>query len=251
MFEQAFVDRGRTPNKKWAMAGSFVLQVAMIGSALMVPLVFVDELPAVLSAGVFLAPTVPPGPPPPPPLPTEITQQVVREYRDFVQPTEIPREVQIIVEDAPPQVAQHNYIGIPGGDPAGVPDGVIGSIVTRTAQAPPPPVEKPVAPKFPVVKPVETVDARIGGDVQPPALLKQVAPVYPPMAILVRVSGAVKIEAIIGVNGRIASARVVSGHPLLMQAALDAVRQWIYRPTLLNGNPVKVKMQVTVNFKLG
>ncbi|MCP5115001.1 MAG: energy transducer TonB, partial [bacterium] len=134
-------------------------------------------------------------------------------------------------------------VGVPGGRE----DGVLGGIIREAMRPPPPPPPKAPEPK-PV--PVEIVDVRIGGEVQPPALLRSVAPVYPPIARQARVSGAVKIEAVIGVNGRLTSARVVSGHPLLIQAALDAVRRWVYRPTLLNSQPVKVRMQVTVNFRL-
>ncbi len=248
MFERAFVDRERTPNKKWAMLGSVLLQVGMLATALMIPLLFVDELPPVLTAGVFLAPPQPPGPPPPPPV-TRIRTQVVPEFSGFFEPTTIPREVAIIVEEAPPSVTLGNYDGVIGGDPDGVRDGVISGIVSRSLRTPAPP--PPPAPKPQVVKPATIERVRIGGDVRPPVLIKRINPAYPRIAKQAGITGTVKIEAVIGVDGRIASARVVSGHPLLMKAALDAVRQWVYRPTLLNGNPVEVVMQVSVNFTLG
>ena len=81
-------------------------------------------------------------------------------------------------------------------------------------------------------------------------LLRQPTPIYPPLAKQARISGVVHLEAVIGRNGTIESLRVIDGHPLLVQAALDAVRQWIYRPTLLNGEPVEVLTQIEVHFKL-
>ncbi len=78
----------------------------------------------------------------------------------------------------------------------------------------------------------------------------EVAPVYPALARQARISGQVRLEAIIAKNGRIENLQVLSGHPLLVQAALDAVRQWVYRPTLLNGDPVEVVTLIDVNFGL-
>ena len=91
---------------------------------------------------------------------------------------------------------------------------------------------------------------RVGGAVQSANLISQVAPVYPPLAKQARIQGEVVLEAIIGREGDVTNLRVVSGHPLLVEAALTAARQWKYRPTLLNGQPVEVVSQVTVPFKL-
>ena len=89
---------------------------------------------------------------------------------------------------------------------------------------------------------------RIGGKIQPPKKIKDVPPVYPAIAQSARVSGAVTIEATIGPDGKVTDAKVVRSVPLFDQAALDAVRQWEYLPTLLNGVPVPVVVTVTVNF---
>jgi protein TonB len=91
---------------------------------------------------------------------------------------------------------------------------------------------------------------RVGGNVQATNLITQVRPVYPPAAKEQRIQGAVKLEATIGPDGKVEDLRVVSGHPLLVQAALDAVKDWVYRPTLLNGNPVTVVTSIDVNFTL-
>jgi len=90
-----------------------------------------------------------------------------------------------------------------------------------------------------------------GGVVQHANLLHQVKPTYPPLARSVRVQGAVVLEALIDREGRVENLKVLSGHPLLIPAAFEAVQQWKYRPTLLNGQPVEVLTQVTVNFSLG
>ena len=89
---------------------------------------------------------------------------------------------------------------------------------------------------------------RIGGKIHPPMKIKDVQPVYPAIAQSARVGGAVMIEATIGEDGKVLDAKVVRSIPLLDQAALDAVRQWEYRPTLLNGVPVPVLINITVNF---
>jgi protein TonB len=91
---------------------------------------------------------------------------------------------------------------------------------------------------------------RVGGNIKAPQKMKHVAPVYPPIAQSARVSGVVIIEATIGPNGKVQDAKVLRSIPLLDQAALDAVKQWEFTPTLLNGVPVPVIMTVTVNFTL-
>ena len=128
---------------------------------------------------------------------------------------------------------------MPGGVEGGVPGGVVGGVVGGLPEAPPPPPPPP--PAAPV---------RVGGNIKPPNKIKNVPPVYPPIAQSARVQGVVIIEATIGPDGKVKDARVLRSIPLLDQAALDAVRQWEFTPTLLNGVPVPVIMTVTVNFTL-
>jgi TonB family protein len=90
---------------------------------------------------------------------------------------------------------------------------------------------------------------RVGGKIKPPTKIKDVTPVYPAIAKSARIAGAVAIEATIGPDGKVVDTRVVRSVPMLDQAALDAVRQWEYTPTLLNGKPVPVVVTVTINFK--
>jgi protein TonB len=91
---------------------------------------------------------------------------------------------------------------------------------------------------------------RVGGNVQQANLIRKITPVYPPLAKQARIQGTVRFTAIIGKDGSIQNLQLVSGHPLLVPSAQDAVKQWLYRPTLLNGEPVEVITQIDVNFTL-
>jgi protein TonB len=91
---------------------------------------------------------------------------------------------------------------------------------------------------------------RVGNTVQGRNLITKVEPIYPPLAMQARIQGLVRFNVVIGKDGRVANMQLVSGHPLLVAAAQDAVRQWVYKPTLLNGEPVEVVTQVDVNFTL-
>jgi TonB family protein len=114
---------------------------------------------------------------------------------------------------------------------------------SRTTQAP---VVQPPAGAAP--EPQEPL--RVGGNVQEAKVVRKTTPVYPPLARQARVTGVVRLDATIGKDGRITKVQPVSGPPLLRQAAIDAVRQWVYQPTLLNGQPVEVVTQVDVSFNL-
>ena len=116
---------------------------------------------------------------------------------------------------------------------------------TPAPQPPPPPPAVKEAPK-----PVTPKRITVGGNVQQAMLLSQPKPMYPPLAKQARISGTVKFTAVIGRDGSIQNLQLLSGHPLLVQAATDAVRQWRYKPTLLNGEPVEVVTQIDVNFTL-
>jgi protein TonB len=157
------------------------------------------------------------------------------------------------VAEEPPEVMG---TGVPGGVPGGVPNGVAGgvldSIMREGAIAPPPPAPHPVAraqaaamPSGPV-----SVDAIPGGRVILAHPIHRVEPPYPPLARQARVSGTVQLEGIIAVDGHLRDLRIISGHPLLVRAAYDAVKQWIYAPTTLNEQPVEVIAPITVTFRL-
>ena len=90
----------------------------------------------------------------------------------------------------------------------------------------------------------------IGGNVQQSKLVSQARPVYPPLAKQARIQGVVHLQAVIGKDGHVVNLAVISGHPLLIPSALEAVRQWVYQTTLLNGEPVEVLTQIDVNYTL-
>ena len=129
--------------------------------------------------------------------------------------------------------------GVAGGSINGVIGGVIGGMTTAVPPAPVPP--KDTRPKAPV---------RVGGRVKEPRLVSRIEPVYPLLAKQTHQQGTVVIEAILDERGDVVEMRVISGPPLLIRAAVDAVRRWKYEPTYLNEQPVPVQLNVTVTFKL-
>ena len=118
---------------------------------------------------------------------------------------------------------------------------------TMSGMAPPPPPPPPPTPPR-LSGPITRV--RVGGNVQAANLITKVAPIYPPEAREAHVSGQVRFTVIVAKDGTIQDMQLVSGPPLLVDAARDAVKRWVYKPTTLNGNPVEVITQVDVNFTL-
>lgn len=251
MFEQTFIEGTGKTKTPLTMMVSFALQCLLVGILILIPLIYTDTLPAGQLTSLFLAP---PPPPPPPPPPAAATVKVVRVIpRQFdagrlMAPKVIPKEIAIIKEDELP-INTGGAVGVVGGVPGGMPGGsvggVIGGIISSVPQAPPPP---PAIKQE--VKPAVVQRIRVGGNVQAARLISQPRPAYPPLARAARISGTVRFNAIIGVDGRIQNLTLVSGHALLVQAAQDAVKQWVYQPTLLNGEPVEVVTQIDVNFTL-
>ncbi len=139
-----------------------------------------------------------------------------------------------------PSTVQPRELGVPGGVPGGVVGGIVGGV-----PSPPPPPTPPSreASKTPT-------RLRMSESSLQPALINRVNPVYPPIAKAARIQGSVVLEVYVSKLGSVENVSVVSGHPLLIQAAIDAVRQWQYMPVLFNGQPVDVVTTVTVNFKL-
>jgi protein TonB len=161
----------------------------------------------------------------------------------LMAPKEIPKNIAMIKEDEMPPPSA-GVVGVTGGVPGGASGGVIGGILSSAPPPPPPPPPKAVE------KPVTPQRIRVGGNVQAANLVRKVTPVYPPLAKQARIQGTVRFTAIIGKDGTIQNLQLVTGHPLLVAAAQDAVRQWVYKPTLLNGEPVEVVTQIDVNFTL-
>jgi protein TonB len=159
-------------------------------------------------------------------------------------PTVIPKTVQQVKDEPEPPPSAVGVVGgvpggVPGGSAMGALGGVIGGVLSAAAPPPPPP-PKPQTPKR----------IRVGGQVESARLIFQPKPEYPPLAKMARIQGTVRLDAIISKDGTIQDLKVLSGHPLLVRAALDAVQRWRYQPTMLNGDAVEVATEIDVNFTL-
>jgi periplasmic protein TonB len=239
MFEDSLIESGgrlKTARGKTTFF-SFILEAIIVGILILIPLMFTEALPKAMTM-TFLAAPPPPPPPPPPPAAVKIVKQVETDIvnNQLRTPTKIPQKVQIIKEDEAPPPSAGVVGGVPGGVPGGQMNGVIGGIISST----------PVA-----VPKVAVQRVRVSSGVTAGLLVRKVEPQYPQMAKIARVQGAVVLAALIGKDGTIQNLHVVStASPLLNQAALDAVKQWKYKPYILNGEPVEVDTNVTVNFTL-
>jgi protein TonB len=253
MFEQTFVDGVGKTNKGWTVILSFGMQIIAVTILVLIPLIYTDTLPKAQLTSFLVAPPPPPPPPPPPAAtpPPKVVKVVPRQFDAgrLMAPKNIPKEIAMIrEEELPPPSASAGVVGgVPGGVPGGTAGGVIGGIIGGVPSAAPPP-PPPVKKEDP--KPATPQRIRVGGNVQAANLIRKISPTYPPLAKQARVQGTVRFQAIIGKDGTIQNLQLVTGHPLLVPAATEAVKQWLYKPTLLNGEPVEVVTQIDVNFTL-
>jgi len=254
MFETATLSNGPSTKRVWATVMGFTGQAVLIGCALLAPLIWPQTLGRAFLVTTLAPPGVPPPPPPPGPkivprphhaLATQIFNHIL------TAPVSVPPIAAMIVDD-PPEAAGSGP-GVPGGVPGardGVPGGLVDNIVNEAARIVPvvhPPEainREPVKPPPPPVKPPRITVLRMATP------LHKVEPIYPALAKQARVSGTVELLGVLGTDGRIHDIKVLRGHPLLINAALDAVRQWIFEPTMLNGQAVEVSAPITVNFVL-
>jgi periplasmic protein TonB len=243
LFADSLLDSGQQERtrRKFAAVLSFTFQSLLIGVLLVVPLMFTEELPRQQLLTFLEAP-----PPPPPPAPA--VARVVRQIRSDLltggqlrTPTRIPEKVQMIrEEEAPPPLPMGGVVGgVPGGIPGGQLGGVIGGIVSQTSS---------LVPRLAMPAPPKRI--RISQGVTRGSLIQKIEPKYPPLALAARIRGQVLLKAIIGKDGEIKELELVSGHAFLAPAAIAAVRQWRYRPFLLNGEPIEVETTVTVTFQI-
>ncbi len=241
MFEQALMPTTR--NKPWPLGASVTLQCAIAGTMVLYSALHVDMLPLNTTRHLEL---------PAPQVPKLDAIEIIGSFlqrragaltmnpRPFVSPTAIPVGIPVIDDigsDAPvyTSAAISNAAGVPLGGGIGVDPGIA---------APP----KPPIAHAQTAKP--TAPMPVGGNVMEAKILKRVMPIYPQLAKNARISGKVHLMSIIAKDGTIQKLEVIDGHPLLVGAALDAVKQWIYRPTMLNGEPVDVIAPIEVNFTL-
>jgi protein TonB len=245
--------------QKPSVISSLVFHGLLIVMVVLVPLLLPQSVSDRELLITLVSPIGPPPPPPPPPpaalpavaMPRPV-QPTVRPVtpETLIAPTVVPREIAKIIEEP---IAPVGVVGgVPGGVPGGYVGGVLGGILASNASAntaelapvPPPPPPPPPPPKQIVpAKPV-----RVGGMVQEPRVLSMVPPVYPKLASAARVSGTVVLEATLTDQGTVEEIKVVSGHPLLVEAAIQAVKQWRYEPTYLNGIAVPVILTAKVHF---
>jgi len=241
MFEDSLIESGgRLKTKRGVTTTiSFLLELMLLGVMVLIPLLFTDALPKTQLLTLIVAPPPPPPPPPPAAAPVRIVKQVQTDIINgqLRTPTKIPKKVEMIKEDeAPPPVMAGVVGGVPGGVPGGQMGGVIGGIISSTPVA----VPKVAAP----------TRVRVSQGVTEGMVLRRVQPNYPPLARQARIQGDVILQAEISKEGAIENLRVISGHPMLAPAAIDAVKQWRYKPYFLNGEPVAVETQITVKFSL-
>lgn len=231
MFQIFVCEPARSTRKWYTVPLSLIVHVALLTALIVTPLVATGVLPTPRSVFAFVTPAPPPSPPPSSPQPRP--SEVARRLQALVDAPTVPLE--------PPSGIGRELALDFGLDPAvgvdttaAVVEGVTpGGLIEAPPPAPPP------------IQPI-----RVGGQIKPPSRLKDVPPIYPAIAQAARVEGDVIIGATIGTNGTVENARVLRSAPLLDQAALDAVRMWVYLPTLLNGQPVPVIMTVIVRFRL-
>jgi protein TonB len=244
MFEDSLVESGgRIKTKQGATTAiSFVLQILLIGLLVLLPLIFTEALPRQQLMTFLVAP---PPPPPPPPPPAAAPVHVIKKMQSDLDngqlrtPTAIPKKVAMIKEDEPPPPST-GVAGVVGGVPGGVPGGAMGGVLGSVIGGVPATVPKVATPQR----------VRVSQGVSQGLLIHQVKPNYPPLARQARIQGVVVLQALISKDGTIQNLRMISGHPMLAPAAIDAVKQWKYKPYFLNGEPVEVETTINVNFTL-
>jgi protein TonB len=230
-----------------------MLHLTALGILILVTPLFPETLPSQLRALPILLPPLPPPPPPPKGTrpQTENSVQITTVTRTLVTPKLVPTGTTRIVDREPVVLDEPDGVpwGVQGGVRGGSNDGIWNEILAgdngRSRIPPPPPISGSVRH---AANPIMHVV--VGGEIQKANLIYQVRPVYPILARQARIQGMVILAAVISPEGNVENLQVVSGHPLLIRAAVEAVTQWRYRPTLLNGHPTRVNTSITVNFSL-
>lgn len=241
MFEQTMTVHKRARNG-WAVCASFSGQCVAAGLMLLLPSIYSESLPLMEWRSVPL-PAAPA--PPDPPQPAKRMRVRAMHANVFSAPRAIPQHVAMII-DEPVTAIVDTGLDAAASVPIAAGTNILFSGLLDDPVLPPPTVpntQKPAghSPEAPV---------HVSGGVQAAKLLRRVLPVYPALAKSARVSGTVHLVGVIAKDGTIRNLQVISGHPLLVNAAIEAVRQWIYQPTLLSGEPVEVIAPIDVNFNL-
>jgi periplasmic protein TonB len=242
MFADSLLDTQPSAARRWTTLVSYAAELAAVGVLVVAPLIYTSGLPPVRFVSPLLHVPLSGSYEPRPSAPT--SAQPARSS-SIVQPTDgqirVPSRIPNHVASGP-DVVQPNAATVVGPIGSGMQGpGVPGGIISMMPAPPPPPAppshsvpERPL-----VVSSLKLADA-----------ISQPKPQYPPMARAAHIEGAVVLSAVIARDGSIERLHVVSGHPWLAQAALDAVRQWRYRPYILNGASVEMETQITVVFRM-
>jgi protein TonB len=236
----------RSGQRGLAAVMSFGIQAVFLGLLVLIPLLYTDALPLTSLKSFVTEIQAPPGPPQPPAPPDHQARRPPQprpsnfDEGGLVTPREVPTQLNRVVDPpAPPPEPYGNYIdGATPGNGRGTQmfNDLVASNMRRVA---PPPAN------------IQTKPMPVSKGVIEGLLIHKITPIYPKLAIVTRQQGTVTLHAIIGRDGTIQNLQAISGPPLLIPAALDAVQRWRYRPYLLNNEPVEVETQITVNFTLG
>jgi periplasmic protein TonB len=247
MFEQTLLTQPPSARKTGALAASFLAQSCVLGVLLVGPLLFTHGMPLVIpnmGLPVFVKPLTPERPP-------EVEQPITRAPSgESVRPAFQP----LYVTRVPTGPIREEIVGdVPELNDQSVPRGTSPTEIGGNLSLPP---YVAVIPRAEIVKPVVTAPEQpakptaINSGVLASKLVTRVLPQYPALARQMRISGAVRLLAIVGKDGHVQSLRVIEGHPMLREAALNAVKQWVYSPTYLSGQPIEVEAAIEVNFNL-
>ncbi len=239
MFEQTFVNAQVQTRRPWTVAVSLALQTALVAALLIAPLLHIAKLDAPPKVPLFLQVE-------------KVNLQTKPEVRSAPQRSALPRPVfHLSALQQPPRFVPSTIDMTPDPPQAGVTGPIttgstLGGFVSEIpVQAPP----NPPAPT-PAVAVRQAAPIHVGGDVEAAKLISAPRPVYPTIARATRTQGTVKIQATIARDGSIRNLQLISGPPLLVAVAMEAVGRWRYQPTLLNGEPVEVITEIAVNFTL-
>ena len=244
LLEMPTTQQARRSPLKWL--GAVAFHIMIVAALIIVPLYTTGTIRLSEYHEITVVAPPPPLAPPPAPAGGPVAPHITRPkaklnytLQKLTAPTAIPKNVSSGADNV--AEATPDLEGVPGGVPGGVVGGVVGGVLGGTeTSAPTPP---------PAPRPVQKV-VRVGSHIKAPRQTNSVNPVYPPLAREARIRGTVVVDAVIDEHGNVVQARVVSGHPLLIDAALKAVLQWKYEATTLNGQPVSVELQVEVHFDL-
>ncbi len=246
MFETVATANVPARTRVWTTMCGLAGQALVLTFAVLIPMAFPDALPHVtgLITDVFTFTPPPPDPPkdeatPPSGPVAAVHTQMVGDV--LLLPTNIPDKPVILTDppDAPVWNARTAIAGSGNWADLRAMGGTLRSVV-----------EIPVAPPETRAAPAPTPRVRVGGNVQLPVPIERTEPVYPEIARKARIGGTVEIEGVIGTDGRLHELRVLSGNPLLVPAAMDAVRHLVYLPGRLNGEPVEIVTPIKVTFTL-